>query len=379
MRVVLLRSNPVRPDPLVEKMANCLVSIGHEVMILAWDRDETYEPREEKLYLKNSEVKITRIGIKGQFSGGFKKNTIGLAHFEYFIYTWLTKHKMEYDVIHAYDFDCGYIASMVAKKYKKKFVYHIADYYAETHGFKNPVLINIVGKKENEVINSADVTIICTEERMKQISKSKPKKVVVIHNTPDLEMYNGDTKTMIKFPSDKLKLVYVGILGTNRFIDSIAEVISKRSDCEFHIGGFGGGLEEMFISFDSKFDNIFFYGRIPYNETLELEKECDVVCALYDPSLIEHKYAAPNKFYEALALGKPLIMAKNTGMSKVIEQNHIGEVITYSKNDLNAAIDRLVQRKNDETYSNRMLELYDEYYSWDIMKERIEKLYQQLN
>ena len=32
--------------------------------------------------------------------------------------------------------------------------------------------------------------------------------------------------------------------------------------------------------------------------------------AIYDPNISNHYYAAPNKFYEALMLGKPLIMVK---------------------------------------------------------------------
>lgn len=378
MRVVMMRSNPVRPYPRLEKMANCIVGMGNEVTVLAWDRDETYAPREETLHLKNADIRIIRVGIKGQFSGGFKKNAIGLAHFEKFIYSWLKKHRREYDVIHAYDFDCGYVASKIAKKYRKKFVYDIADYYVESHGFKDSFLGNILEKKEIEVINSADATIICTEERVNQISKAKPKEVVVIHNTPDLEMYEDKTERMLLHQSDRLKLVYVGVLGTSRFIDSIAEVVSERNDCEFHIGGFGGGMEELFKLFAAKYDNIFFYGRIPYRETIELEKECDVMCALYDPVVPNHRYAAPNKFYEALALGKPLIMAKNTGMSQVVEDNQIGEVITYNKNELNEAIDRLIQRRNDATCSERMSDMYATLYSWKIMKERIEQLYQKL-
>lgn len=78
------------------------------------------------------------------------KNAIGLAHFEKFIYSWLKKHRREYDVIHAYDFDCGYVASKIAKKYRKKFVYDIADYYVESHGFKDSFLGNILEKKRSK-------------------------------------------------------------------------------------------------------------------------------------------------------------------------------------------------------------------------------------
>ena len=37
--VVLIRSNPVRPYPRLEKMANFLARNGYKVTVLAWDRE----------------------------------------------------------------------------------------------------------------------------------------------------------------------------------------------------------------------------------------------------------------------------------------------------------------------------------------------------
>lgn len=56
--------------------------------------------------------------------------------------------------------------------------------------------------------------------------------------------------------------------------------------------------------------------------------------AIYDPKVPNHRYAAPNKFYEALMLGKPIVMAKNTGFDEIIEENNIGCLIEYSKSGL---------------------------------------------
>jgi glycosyltransferase involved in cell wall biosynthesis len=374
-RVVLIRSNPVRPYPRLEKMANCLVEMGYGVTVLAWDRDDNYEAREEVLELKSTHVKIVRVGIKGQFSGGFKKNFNGLIKFQCFIFKWLSKYRKEYDVIHAYDFDTGFIALRCARLYKKKFVYDIPDYYIDSHGLNGSRLGNIIKRMENKVINRADATIICTEERKEQIKDANPRRLVVIHNTPDFFIKSQDGEVQ----GDKLKLVYVGVFGTTRFIDKIVEVVSKRSDCEFHIGGFGGGMEEFFKSAAEKFDNIFYYGRILYARTIELEQECDVMCAIYDPKVPNHYFAAPNKFYEALMLGKPLIMAKNTGMASIVEANQLGEVIEYNEKSLNDAISRLIKTREDfSSLSNRAQLLYRECYSWISMEKKIDELYRNI-
>lgn len=374
-RVVMLRSNPVRPYPRLEKMANYLAANGYGVTVLAWDRDADYEPKEEILKLKDTEVKIIRIGIKGQFSGGMKKNLQGLLKFQRFIYSWLKQHRSEYDIIHAYDFDTGYTALRCAKRFKKKMIYDIPDYYVDSHGL-NGIVGKLVRKAENSVINKADATIICTEERKKQIAGTHPKKLYVIHNTPNIAVEQNNNTNVLGRNHEKLKLVYVGILGKARFIDKIAEVVSKREDCEFHIGGFGAGMEKYFKDMTEKYENIFYYGRIPYDKTISLERECDVMCAIYDPAVPNHKYAAPNKFYEALALGKPLIMARNTGMASIVEKYRLGEVIDYNTDSLNEAIDNL-WNKNDDFVKifKKAKELYQSTYSWKKMECVIEEIY----
>ena len=42
-RVVLLRSNPVNPDPAVERIASVLADIGWKVTIVGWDRNGEYD------------------------------------------------------------------------------------------------------------------------------------------------------------------------------------------------------------------------------------------------------------------------------------------------------------------------------------------------
>lgn len=375
-RVVLIRSNPVRPYPRLEKMANCLVKNGCSVTVLAWDRDNDYAPREEELKLKDSTVKIVRIGLKGQFSGGIKKNLKGLLTFQKFIYSWLKTHRSEYDVIHAYDFDTGYTALKCAKRFNKKMVYDIPDYYVDSHDLNGTLIGKVVKHFEDSIINEADATILCTEERKNQIVGTTPKKLYVIHNTPDVDIEQVERD---ENSHGRLRLVYVGIFGKSRFIDKIAEIVATRADCEFHIGGYGAGMESYFEGMAKTHDNIFYYGRISYDKTIELERSCDVMCAIYDPSVPNHFYAAPNKFYEALSLGKPLIMARNTGMASIVEEYGIGEVINFDTESLSKAIDSLVKnRSKSSVISKKANELYRTKYSWKMMECVIKDLYSNL-
>lgn len=376
MRIVFIRSNPVDPYPRLEKTANSLISNGHEGYVLAWDRKEDYKKKESVITLKDSKIKVTRFGIMGEYGGGIKKNWKALLKFQFRILSWLIKNRNRYDVIHAYDFDTGFISLICAKLLRKKIVYDIPDYYIDAHKLRGTKVGNIIEKLECSIINSAEATIICTEKRKEQINKSNPKKLVIIHNSP-LE-FNTCKFNNFNNSNNKFKVVYVGILSNARFLKEITEVIINRDDCEFHVGGFGA-LEEYFKKISIKYSNIFFYGRLKYDKTLELESNCDIMTAIYDPKIPNHYYAAPNKFYEALMLGKPLIMIENTGMDNVIKENNLGEVIEFSKEDLSKAINKLIQRKNEwKQISERSKKIYKENYSWNKMNERLVELYKNI-
>lgn len=376
LRIVLVRSNPVNPYPRLEKTANALQKAGHSVHILAWDRRENYKKREEVIDLPNTKAPITRIGIKGEFSGGMKKNLLPLMKFETFIYKWLSKHKNEYDVIHAYDFDTGFIAEFCARCFKKLFVYDIPDYYVDSHGLKGSGIGNMVQKSENRVINSADAVIICTEKRREQIAGTTPKRLTVLHNTPYDKQSKPFDEAEFSFDKDKLKLAYIGIFGKARFLDKIAETVISRDDCEFHVGGYGGDMESYFERLSSESDKIKYYGKVSYDKTLFIEKNCDVICAVYDPEVPNHNYAAPNKFYEALMLGKPIVMARNTGVDEIVSDEDIGVVIDYNAESLNEALVKLTARKDEwAEMGKRARKLYDEKFSWNVMQQRLLNLY----
>ena len=144
------------------------------------------------------------------------------------------------------------------------------------------------------------------------------------------------------------------------------------------IGGFGV-LEDCIKKAAESHSNVTFYGTVPYKKVLEIESECDILTAIYDSAVRNHYYAAPNKFYESLMLGKPVIMAKDTGMSDVIEKNRIGVTIEFSESGFRNGLIELAQMKNEwSQMSSRMKQIYNEQYSWKEMEKRLISAYETL-
>lgn len=366
-------------DSRIQKELVSLKKFFNEVILVCWNREKTKSNIINKYYINNIEIKRIEICSKGKYGGGIF-NLFSLILFEIKLFFVLNKILKAEDTIHACNLPCGLIALILKIKKKVKYVYDIFDFYCDSH-FNNEksLLYKIIRNLEIKVINNSNVTILCSEKRKKQIFGSFPQKLTIIHNSPNEikeENYSNERYKVKK--NDKIKICYVGIIDENRPIILLARVISKIKDIEFHCGGFGKE-EEIMKKLANENENIYFYGKMSYKDVIYLEKQCDILPALYSPTLKNHKYAAPNKFYEALMLGKPIIALKDTGIDEMIKKYNLGIVCKETEKELLEGLNILIKQiKNKEINTNKFQALFKENFSWNIMEERLKSLYEEL-
>lgn len=371
--IFYLRSTSVINDSRASKEIVSLENNGFNVTVLGWDRDKRIKDYND-VKINNTKIKTCFFKFNSDY-GKSKKTIIGLVLFQFWLLFKLIINNNKYQFIHACDFDCGYVSLIISKLFNKKLVYDMYDYYTDSRPL--PVKIErTINKMENSIINNANVSIICGEWRTKQISQTNPKKLIVIHNTPDIDKINKNS--IIKSNSKKIKIVYVGILQEHRLILEILNEIKINNKYELHIGGFGI-FENNIKEVANEYKNIYYYGSMTYNDVLSLESECDILFATYDPKIKNHKYSAPNKVYEAMALGKPIIVCKNTGIDELVDQNKIGITIEYNAKDFIKKLDLLLE--DSKAIKNMNLtakKMYTEKYNWKIMEKRLIDAYNEL-
>lgn len=378
-KILFLRTNRVDPDPRVEKEVNSLIkNKNYYVEIHAWDRESNYRYSKDYLELTNGNVVIHRVGIKAGWGVGLKKNSKAFILYVVKTFMWLMRNITNYDCIHACDLQTIIPAFIPVIIFKKKLVYDVFDYFSDTANGNN-LILKISKHLETKIINKADATIICSEQRIEQIYPANPKRLVIIHNSPSEDQFrcNKDNNICLS-NNDKIKFVYIGNLVEDRNISFILDSAKELTNIELHIGGFGI-LSNMVEEYSKLYSNIFFYGKMSYSNVIALEKKCDCLIALYDPKIKNHRYAAPNKFYEALALGKPLIMFHNTGMDNYVDEYNFGITIDYSIDSLKSAMINV--EKNIQYYrqsSKKEQDLFKHNFSWNIMENRLLDLYKEL-
>lgn len=355
-KVAYIRASNIYDDSRASKEINALVEHGYFVSVFGWDRCGFADQRCAETF-KNENIRFFFFPVRIQpGQGNSLKNIIGWIR-------WLNKtlKQEKHDIIHACDLDSGISGYRYKKKTGCKLVYDIYDYYIDCHHvpkFTEPFL----EREEIKIINHSDLTIICTEERIKQIEKASPKCTIVIHNSPQVDALSTKSRGLL------YDYVYCGSLCEYRLLNEVFERYHLNANIKIAIAGTGEFAPKA-TELGEKYEQFSYFGTIPYAEVIEIESQSKVISAIYDPSLRNHQLCAPNKFYEALALGKPIIVCKGTGIDEVVNRYNIGVVIDYDAEKFYIALNHLLQNPSMcAEMGKRARSLYEKKYQWNTMK-----------
>ena len=371
-RVLFCRSNPIAPDPRVEKEARALIEIGFEVIILGWDRTAKL-PQEEK----TDELAIKRLAIRSEYARGLR-NFPQLLRWQYGLWRWLILHRNNYDMIHACDFDTVLPALWCQVFYGKRVVYDIFDFYADHLRATPDFVKKLIRWVDFKAINAAKAVILVDDARRQQIFGSNPRRLEIIYNSPqDIEKTlqpEGRPK------NSSLHIVYIGLLQVERGLLDVLEVLERHPEWSLSLAGFGGDADRI-EEISAGLSNVTFYGRVDYEQALRLSKAADVLFATYDPVIPNHRYSSPNKLFEAMMLSKPIVVAAGTNMDRIVEEEKCGLVVPYGiLENLEAAFQELAK---DEVLRSKLgkaaRSAYENRYGWPQMKNRLQSLYQELD
>ena len=370
VKILICRSNPVAPDPRVEKEARSLSQGGYSVQILGWDRTGGLPEHEDLGW-----AQINRQSIRSRFARGLM-NFFPLLRWQMHLLVWLVRHRKDYDILHACDFDTILPALVCKKIFHKKLIYDIFDFYADHLRATPASLKRLIRLVDVWVIGQVDALILVDEQRIEQIAGAHPKRLAVIYNTPE-----DVWPELASQPTDdnSIHLVYVGLVQIERGLLDILEVMRRHPVWKLDLAGFGGD-EQQILQACKDLQNVTWHGRVPYETALSLSSQANVLVALYDPRIENHRYASPNKIFEAMLLAKPVIVARHTNMDRIIEQAGSGLVIDYG--DVDALEAALMRLEKDPLLRQRLGQsgrrAYEQKYSWRVMERRLLDVYHEI-
>ena len=280
------------------------------------------------------------------------KNIIPLIGWMFFLWYHLIKLRGRYKVIHACNIE-NCISSYTMKFFGKKIVMDIYDTV-------NPELEAKLSRKIDGLILPSDV-------RLKQvgITKEDCKNYLEVENVPYFSQ-NVIQKSIPEFP-ERIHLTYVGVMNRRiRGLENVVKLVREDDRFFLEIAGTGEGFDEELWLAAKECPRIKYYGKVNYAQALQMESDADFIVALYYLNAKVHKYASPNKYYESLYLGKPVITSKGTLVGNNVEKYNTGYTIGDTFEDLKDLffnIEKDIFLKEYKLKENNCKKLWYEKYS----------------
>jgi len=341
--VLMLLTNAYDPDPRVRQEALALTGMGCRVRLLAWDRDMK-SPAAECM----EGIEVERV---------FLASSHGRGTMQIFFYAWLYWSMLwrglrtEFDVVHCHDLDTLPLGFLLGKLKRKPIVYDAHESFPDMLEGNVPRAIQRgLVHLETFLIRRIDLLITVGEKLRRHFAERGARRSVVVGNWKRLtdflrtERQNREVRERLAIPDGALVVVCITQLLKDRKIEELLAAIEEPSDVYLILGG-KGALEKLAVDAAAANPRIRFVGFVSGKQIADCTCAGDVVYYGFDPRNPNARFSAPNKLYEAVAAGRPLITGDFGEIADVVREAECGIVLPeYSAGEIRGALNILADR-----------------------------------
>jgi glycosyltransferase involved in cell wall biosynthesis len=357
-RVLMVLSNGFVNDPRVNAEARSLVAAHHEVTVLCWDRAGALSPEETR-----DGVRIVRL-----------RNTpyMRLWSFDLFrlrpFWRLAARRALElhrhspFDVVHCHDLDTLPTGVALKRAAGLPLVYDAHEFFPDMIGdlSRAKPFEGWFAGLERRLVTKVDLVIVAAPGQRPYFDRMTNAPIEVVMSSRPLAQ-----GAYAPPGNSRMKVLYIGGLQPHRLLPPFAGLAVEDDSFDVEIGGFGPLAVEIRALGAKSRGNLRYLGVVPMDEVMPRTRGADVVYSLLDPATRVFPPAAPNKLFEALAAGRPLLVSKGTWVGDEVVAADCGVAIDYSKDALRTAIRSL---RDDPASRERMgrnaFRLAEQKYNW---------------
>ena len=294
-------------------LAKALLAAGYTVdVVTAWNGQQ-------------SKV-VTLEGIAVHYLPVFYENRMGFYERVYSFLKFIVKAYWRLEELEKPDYlyaistplSTGVLAIFLRKRRGIPFIFEIGDLWPQVPVqmgvLKNSFLIGNLKRMERAIYRTSHRLVAMSPpifDYLKELGHEK--KTLLITNFSDLSLGQTEASDSTRTLEEKpFTLVYTGAIGKANhlgfLLDLAAEAV-KKGIGKFRCGIMGDGAEKkklMAIAKGNKLRNVQFYDHGSKEEAFRLLKSADMAYISFDSYSMLWK-GSPNKYFDALAAGKPVL------------------------------------------------------------------------
>ena len=281
------------------------------------EEHQTLDPRRQvwRVPLKS---KTIRIPILAKLAG--------MAEWGYKLLRGYGKQPMH--IVQCHSLSCLPIGVAFKLLYGSKLVYDCHELETETANSKGVrrILARVV---ERLLIPFAD-RVMVVGEKIRQWYEEKYARgdIVLLRNVPYRSKIQNSQSDLFRrifdLQENDILFIYQGVFAEVRFTHVLLRLFAQ-GPADKHIVFMGSGdLEQMVKDHADTYANIHFKQAVPLEEILQYTSSADVGLSILEGGCLNHLFCLPNKFFEYLMAGLPVLASDFPEMGAFIDEHGCG-------------------------------------------------------
>jgi glycosyltransferase involved in cell wall biosynthesis len=190
------------------------------------------------------------------------------------------------------------------------------------------------------------------------------------------------SRSEIGVPPDHLLLVLQGTgINVSRGGEELIDAVSRTQKVILLIIGSGDALADLKSKVDELKipDRIHFIDKLPWKEMMSYTKAADAGLSLDKNSNLNYSFSLPNKLFDYLSAGIPVIAGDLPEVSRIISENNCGILIPEVSTDkISEAIDELLMNPEKLILLRKNAAIASQKLNWETESEIVLKLYNEI-
>jgi glycosyltransferase involved in cell wall biosynthesis len=377
--IKMLALNNFTHDQRVHREAKALAAAGHDVTVLAlWQKGL---PLLESAY----GYRVIRLRLRSRvWRGGLVAPLV--KYLEFAALGWWLAGREPAQVYHAHDANTLPVAWLAARRNRARLVYDAHE--LETgRNFGHSRLAGIYQRAwawpERLFVRQADAVLTVSEgiadELVRLYGIRRPR---VVMNCPEQRPPQRSTllHDWLNIPQGLKVALYQGGVVPGRGVGPFLEAIQHLPGVAGVVLGDGPLLPEFrFYGASGQWQRVYLPGQVPWQALPDYTASADLGVSLVEGTCLSYRLSLPNKLFEYLQAGIPVLGSNLPEIARVIRDHDVGELADpHDLQSIVSGISRLLcdPRRYARAQANALRAAA--VFHWDIEKNKLLDLYEGL-
>ncbi len=316
-KIIVSVTNDLYTDQRVKRVCAFLYESGYDIVLCGRK-------------LKNSQPISDRPYQIKRFKLPFTKGALFYASYNLRLFLYLLFHKA--DVLLANDLDT-LLANKLASGFKRNctLVYDAHEFFTGVPELESrPKIQRVWQNIEKYCLPKVDKMYTVNDSIAQLYQPLYPGPIQVVRNISNFKQPDKIlNRTALGLPEDK-KIVIIQGAGINidRGAEEALEAIQLIPNAILIFVGDGDVIPLLKAVVEEKklFDKVLFFGKQPYEQLMNFTMCSDLGLSLDKDSNVNYKFSLPNKVFDYIHAGIPLLVTNLVEVKKIVETYEVGQV-----------------------------------------------------